>query len=144
MIAGAELEFHQKLPWSLWDGIWEWEARLDFVRGLNRSDSTNLPRITPLREGLALNYRTNAFAAELELQRSESQGILAPNETPTDAYTFVNLSADAPVTTSFGTFRVLGKLTNLLDAEAKNHVSVLKDLAPLPGRNFVVGLQARL
>jgi iron complex outermembrane receptor protein len=33
-------------------------------------------------------------------------------------------------------------VTNILDEEARNHVSVIKDLAPLPGRSYSAGIQA--
>jgi len=144
VIFGLELEHRTQLPWNLWDGIWELETRLDLTRGRNRSDRAALPRITPIRETLGLSYRGNAWGAELELQRSEAQREVALNEIPTLAYTMLNVGADFPVTTSFGALRISARLNNALDTEARNHVSFVKDVAPLVGRNFVLGVQARL
>ncbi len=147
VLFGAEFEYRARLPWSLWNGIWEVEAKLDWVRGRNRTDDVNLPRITPFRESLALDYRSNALSAEIEIARSETQNFLAPNETRTPGYTLLNLGAEVPVRLSslgLGALRVTARLNNALDAEARNHVSLLKDLAPLTGRNFVLGIQAQL
>jgi iron complex outermembrane receptor protein len=144
LLVGVELESRTRLPWKLWDGIWELEARLDLVRGLDRSNETQLPRMTPMRETVALGYRGNSFSGELELSRAEAQGFLAPNETRTPAYTLVNLGGEMPLGTGFGALRLTARLNNVLNAEARNHVSFVKDIAPLAGRNFIFGLQARM
>lgn len=147
VLYGAEFEYRARLPWSLWNGIWELEAKVDWVRGRNRSDDANLPRITPIRETLALDYRTNSLSAEVELSRSEAQTFLAPNETRTPGYTLLNVGAEVPVrlkALGLGALRVTARLNNALDVEARNHVSLLKDLAPITGRNFVMGIQAQL
>ncbi len=141
---GAEFELTERLPWTFWDGIWELETRLDIVRGFNRTDRTFLPRVTPVRETVGLSYRGNSIAADIEIQRSEAQTQLAANEQKTPAYTMLNLGAEMPVTTGFGALRLTARLNNAFDVEARNHVSFVKDVAPLPGRNFIVGLQARL
>jgi iron complex outermembrane receptor protein len=56
----------------------------------------------------------------------------------------LNLGFEIPIQSELGSFSVLGRFNNVLDVEARNHVSFVKDIAPLPGRNFVIGLQARL
>jgi iron complex outermembrane receptor protein len=144
LLVGFEVEYRRRLPWRLSGGSFELELALDWVRGMTRGDSKNLPRMPPLRETVALGYRTSAFSAEIEVQRSEAQGIVAPNELPTSAYTLVNLGVEVPVRTTFGTFSLLARLNNFFDVEARNHVSFVKEIAPLPGRNFVAGIQARI
>jgi iron complex outermembrane receptor protein len=144
VLYGAEFELREQLPWNLWNGIWELETRLDLVRGFNRTDRTFLPRVTPVRETVGLNYRGNSVAADVEIQRSEAQTQLATNEQRTPAYTMLNLGAEMPVTTTFGALRLTARLNNAFNVEARNHVSFVKDVAPLPGRNFIVGVQARL
>ncbi len=144
LLYGVELEQRVRLPLKLWDGIWELDAKLDLVQGRDRTNDDPLPRMTPMRESLSLDYRGNSFSAALELARSEAQSRLASNETRTEGYTLVNIGAEVPVSTDFGAVRLTGRLTNLLDAEARNHVSFVKDIAPLAGRNFILGLQARL
>lgn len=144
MLFGAELEYHQQLPWRVWRGVFEVGLVLDWVRGINGTDSTNLPRMPPVRENISLSYRSSAFSIDLEMQRSEAQGIVAVNELPTGSYTIFNLGVEVPITTSFGQFDVLLSFNNMFNAEARNHVSFAKNVAPMSGRNLVLGLQARI
>lgn len=144
LLVGAEIEYRQRLPWTLGKGSFEVELALDWIRGLNRSDSTNLPRMTPLRETIALAYKSSAFSVEVEMQRSEAQNLVAPNEISTDSFTLFNLSAEVPISANFGRFSLLGRVNNIFNTEARNHVSFVKDIAPLPGFNAVIGLQARI
>ena len=76
------------------------------------------------------------------MQRSERQTRTAPNETQTDDYTLLNVGVEAPLRVEWGLISVFGRVNNIFNEKARNHVSVIKDLAPLPGRNFIVGLQA--
>jgi len=70
------------------------------------------------------------------------QDEVAEFELPTESYTMINLSgawrpfADEGVT-------VFAEARNLTDTEAREHVSFLKDIAPLPGRNLRVGIAYR-
>lgn len=141
---GAEVEYRRQLPWRVWKGVFEIEARFDWVRGRDRTHRANLPRMTPVRESIGLAYQTSAFTIEAEVQRSEAQGLVAQGELPTSSYTMLNLGLEVPFATSFGTFRAIARANNLNDVDARTHVSFLKDRAPLPGRNFLLGLQAVL
>lgn len=144
LLLGAELEYRQRLPWNLAGGVFEAGLTLDFVRGLNMTDMSNLPRITPVRETLVLGYRSSLLSAQVEAQRSEAQSLVASSELPTDAYVLIHLGAEVPIHTPVGRLSLIGRLNNLLDVEARNHVSLIKDLSPMPGRSFVLGLQARI
>jgi len=70
------------------------------------------------------------------------QDRVAELELPTNDYTLVNLTgawrplADRNVT-------IFAEARNLTDAEAREHVSFLKDIAPMPGRNFRFGVAYR-
>ncbi|MCM0606577.1 MAG: TonB-dependent receptor [Xanthomonadaceae bacterium] len=141
---GAELEYRHELPWKVGAGFFEVEAKVDFVRGLNISTSQNLPRITPIRETIGIDYNTNFLRTGIELQHSERQAMTAPGELPTEGYYLVNLALEAPINTSFGVLQAKLRVNNLLNEEARTHVSFLKDRAPLPGRNIVLGIQANI
>lgn len=138
---GTEAEFKHKL-YALSHGVLELELRGDMVRGINRSTGDNLPRMTPMRENVSLLYKTDRYQTDIELERSERQTLTAPNESKTDAYTLVNLGLEAPVNVASTELSVFARVNNVFDVEARNHVSVLKDIAPLPGRNFILGMQA--
>ncbi|MGZ3721441.1 MAG: TonB-dependent receptor, partial [Bdellovibrionales bacterium] len=139
---GIELEYHYKLPSLIPGGTLEAEFKGDSLRGVNRQSGENLPRITPIRETIGLVYKADRFQTDLEVQRSEKQTLTAPNETNTGAYTFLNLGVEAPVRMDFAAFSIFARANNIFDAEGKNHVSVIKEASPLPGRSFVLGLQA--
>ena len=139
---GLEAEYRRRLPALLPGGVLELDLKLDTVRGLNRSTGDNLSRITPVRETVALIYKTDRYQADVEVQRSEKQDLTSPFETATPAYTFLNLGVEAPVRLSWTTLSTFARLNNVFNAEWRNHVSVLKEDAPLPGRNFMIGMQA--
>lgn len=143
-IYGAELEYRQELANSVFGGKLEVEGKMDFVRGVNLSQSVNLPRISPIREMLALEHRANSLRSRLELQYTHLQTLSAPGETHTPGYFMMNLGFDRPFNTSFGVLQATLRLNNVLDTEARNHVSFLKDRAPLPGRNLILSLTARI
>ncbi len=139
---GAELETRYKLPSLVPGGTLEAEFKVDTLRGVNRGNGDNLPRITPIRETIGLVYKADRFQADAEVQRSEKQTLTAPNESATEAYTFFNLGVEVPVRFEWASFSVFARANNIFDAEGKNHVSVIKDVSPLPGRNFTLGMQA--
>ncbi len=141
---GGEFEWRQELPKILSQGVFEVDFKADFVRGQDRSASSSLPRMTPIRETIGLNYRLNGYFTELEWQHTHDQTFLAQNESRTKGFHWLNWSAEAPLETSFGAFRLIGKVQNIFNVESRSHVSFLKDKAPLPGRNFIVGIQASI
>ena len=67
---------------------------------------------------------------------------MAEFELPTDGYTLVNLfGAWRPFNDQAITLFAEGR--NLGDEEAREPASFLKDIAPLPGRNFRLGVSYR-
>lgn len=138
---GAELELRQRIPAKV-PGVLEAEFKLDTLRGINRDTGDSLPRVTPMRETLALIYKANSFQTEVEWQRSERQTHTAPNETSTREFNILNLGAEAPLRLVGARLNVFARVNNVLNEKARSHVSLLKDVSPLPGRNVVVGLQA--
>lgn len=143
-IYGAEIEYRQEIPWRIVGGFVELSGKIDWLQGRDLTHATHLPRMTPMRESFGVHYRWAALLTEFELQRSEFQGRVASNEIPTDAYTQVNWGAEMPLTTPIGIFHFSARVNNVFDVEARNHVSLLKDRAPLPGRNFIFSLQAQI
>jgi iron complex outermembrane receptor protein len=112
----------------------------DYVHAEDSSGEP-LPRITPFRYGVSLNYESEHWTASIEGWLVDSQNRVAQFETTTPNYTFLNVSAGY----KFQAWRTYNYLyvraTNLLDAEARDHLSFLKEVFPLPGRGVVVGLR---
>jgi iron complex outermembrane recepter protein len=113
----------------------------DYVHAEDSSGEP-LPRITPFRWGVSLNYESEHWTASIEGWLVDSQNRVAEFETTTPNYTFFNVSAGY----KFQAWRTYNYLyvraTNLLDAEGRDHLSFLKEVFPLPGRGVVVGLRS--
>ena len=117
--------------------------QVDTVRAKNRSDDEDLPRIPPVRTIVGVDYQyKNRFGASVEGVFVEDQGRTAEFESPTGGYQLLNSSLDIKIPTS-PSYQLALYLqgTNLTDQEARVHSSFIKDLAPLRGRNFLLGVR---
>jgi iron complex outermembrane receptor protein len=134
------LEFAGKF--HVYEGTGALDMRLkgDYVRATDRRSGDPLPRISPLRLGFGLDYSLSRFGATLDVTRTFEQDRVADNERATDGYTMVDatLSYHLPTKLHLDAFV---KATNLLDEEAREHTSFLKDIAPLGGRSVLFGLR---
>jgi iron complex outermembrane receptor protein len=104
----------------------------------------NLPLQAATRFGAELGYRNAGLRAGLSLIRAQKQDRLAAfEENATPGYT--QLNANLSYNQRFGnhdvTWFLLAK--NLLDRDIRLSTSVLRDIAPLPGRNIVFGARAK-
>lgn len=117
------------------------ELGADYVRAELRGTGEPLPRIPPLRYRLGLHYRGEKLQAQVEGQRVEEQDRVAALERPTEGYTLLNASVGYRFFAGNMVYDVLLRGTNLTDEEARNHVSFLKDLVPLPGRDLNLALR---
>lgn len=113
----------------------------DTVRATNTTDSTPLPRTTPVRFGAAFDWRSGSWSFNAELRNVESQRRIAPIETATDGYQMLNLSGAWQFDLGRTKGELFARATNLLDETARVHASFLKDIAPLPGRDVTVGVR---
>jgi len=116
------------------------ELRGDYVRA-TLDDGTPVPRIPPLSLLAALEAQTGHFDARAEVQWFDEQDRLAPFETPTDSFAFVNLSLAWHPVEGADNVTVLLEADNVFDTEGRRHASFTKDFVPLAGRN--VKLSAR-
>ncbi len=140
--AGVEAEVEGKL-FSVGRGEIDLRVFGDYVSG-QLSDGENLPRISPARLGARLEYHDSRLTAGLETTHTFEQDQVAVFETATDGFTMLdadlnwNLAVDERFTVD-----LFLRASNLLDQDARRHVSFVKDLAPLPGRNFAFGIRSR-
>jgi iron complex outermembrane recepter protein len=72
----------------------------------------------------------------LNLRRVEEQTRVSEFESETPAYAMLDASVSYQFVTGSLGHEIVLRGTNLTDEEARNHVSVLKDLVPLPGRDI--------
>lgn len=120
------------------------EASADYVRAAIEPTDEPLPRIAPMRVGAAFHYRDTRFDVRGEVRRTATQDRVSAFETETPGHTFVNASASYRI---FGGARtitdILVRATNMANTLGRNHVSYLKDLAPLPGRDIRAAVRLR-
>jgi len=126
--------------WSSGDRTISLEGQADYVHA--DTDLGPAARIPPYSVTGRIAYASTAFDAGLEVRHVGEQDELADFELGTDGYTLVNLTgAWRPLTDRNVT--VFAEARNLTDEEAREHVSFLKDIAPLPGRNLRIGVAYR-
>ncbi|CAG2138236.1 putative TonB-dependent receptor [Cupriavidus yeoncheonensis] len=119
----------------------DFEARADYVRGENRNTGEPLPRLAPLRLGGALVYGAGPWGARVDVTYAARQTRVPANDTPTDAYTLLSLALTYKFKTSGTQTLVYLRGDNLTNQEARNASSILRDIAPLPGRSVKVGFR---
>ena len=135
--ARRELKQHQ-------GGVFNGFGKFDWVRAKNTDSGSNLPRISPTRLTLGVEYTKEKWTADLEAQYVAHQTKTARFENGTDAYTLTNLGYTYNIVRDDKAFSFFARVRNIFDVEARNHVSFIKDIAPLAGRNFIVGAQIQM
>ncbi|MGH8577543.1 MAG: TonB-dependent receptor [Gammaproteobacteria bacterium] len=98
--------------------------------------------MTPPRFGGGLDYRFGPWSGDFEVMRVVKQADNAARETATDGYTQVDLGVGYTFGTQPADLTLALRGTNLLDEEERRHTPFLKDIAPLPGRSFLLALRA--
>lgn len=114
----------------------------DLVRA-EFDDSGDLPRIPAGRLGARGDLIQGPWSGSLEYVRVFEQDRVADYETSTPGYNMINGTVAFDFDLGPTAAQVYVRGTNLLDELAMNHASFIGDLAPLRGRNFVLGLRAR-
>lgn len=119
----------------------------DYVRGYNEKDREFIPRMPPMHLGGRLECEFGRFSGGLELRHALEQTRVKTgfrSESGTDPYTLIN--ADFAWQIMRGDRYELSmtlQATNLLDADARQSTSFRKEVAPMPGRGFSIGMQLR-
>lgn len=119
--------------------------KFDTVRADDRSTGLPLPRIAPRRFGAGLDYRQGQLGARVDATWVSGQNRVSTNELPTDSYTMLNaaLTYRLKMPAPQGSVELFLRGVNLLNEDARNHVSLLKDIAPLGKRSGQLGLRAQ-
>jgi iron complex outermembrane recepter protein len=112
------------------------EVGLDYVRGTLEDIDEPLPRIPPLRGQFGLRFQRNAFQAGGNLVTTGEQARLFQGETPTDGYQMFRVFAAYSLQQGRTVHTITARVDNLTNELYRNHLSLIKDLAPEMGRNF--------
>jgi iron complex outermembrane receptor protein len=132
---GLEVDAGVRL-FDLGDTRVEVTGLLDLVRADILGGGGPVPRIPPLRLIGGVEASGGAVGGRLEVEHATRQGRIAAFETATPAWTMVNASVSwKPFGADRGT-TIVASANNIFDVDARRHSSLLKDFAPLPGRDF--------
>jgi iron complex outermembrane receptor protein len=132
---GIEAEFVYQISAPLKANIFG-----DYIKA-ELSDGGNLPRTPPIRIGASLQYQEDKYDGEISINHYFEQDDIAPLETVTESYSLLDMNVNYYLDGFSSDFVIYAKANNLTDEVAKVHSSFLKDVSPLPGRNFSVGIR---
>jgi iron complex outermembrane recepter protein len=114
----------------------------DYVYAENLSGNDALPRIQPFRMRAGINYELERlFRARVEWQQVFRQSRTSDFETATPHYNTLNVFLSREFVVEGQAFELFVRGTNLLNQKAREHVSFIKDLAPLPGASVLAGVR---
>ena len=133
---GAELATHTHL-FSRGESHIELDMSADYVRATVKGGA-NLPRIPPVRAAVGLTMHGGPWSARAEVRHTFDQDHVAPLESRTHGYTFVNAHAGYRLIAGNTVHDILLRGSNLTNELARSHVSALKEVAPLPGRDVAL------
>ncbi|WP_309644227.1 TonB-dependent receptor domain-containing protein [Phenylobacterium sp.] len=132
---GAEVEASYRF-WEDGERSFSLEGSADYVHGA--TDLGPPARIPSWSATGRAVFEGGWWTGKLELRQVGEQDRVADSELPTDGYRMLNASLVFRPFTDKG-LKIFADARNINDAEAREHASFLKDLAPLPGRSFRIG-----
>lgn len=137
---GFEAKDHWKLGESAY-GKFALELSGDYTRATNLDTGEALPRIAPLRLSSGLLWELNRWQARVDVEHASNQGRVPDNESGTNGYTTLGASAGYNFTVGGSQWLAFVKGDNLTDQTVRYASSILRDIAPAPGRSVEVGLR---
>ncbi|MBC54028.1 MAG: hypothetical protein CMQ34_09375 [Gammaproteobacteria bacterium] len=131
--------------WQLFTNDW---GHFDLHAGYDRvnaqlADNSYLPRISPERVSGGVDWHLGSWRGGLDVYRMMEQDKVPALETPTPGYTMVNLRVAYEFDIGSSTLEAFIQGRNLGNEEARVATSYLRDYAPLPGRNVIMGIRGR-
>ncbi len=109
---------------------------VDYVEGKKRDVNEYLPFIPPLRGIVGIEYRTAKYHIGAEIKLVSSQNKVAPDEAKTPGYGIINLHLGLRLPFSGLAHEINLNIENLTNKTYYDHLSRIKEFAPMPGRNI--------
>lgn len=116
------------------------DGSADYVRGEARGNGGNLPRIPPVGFRSGFTVATAPLDWRIEVAGRLDQDHVGANETRTDGYTVLNTAFTWRPFSENRNLALQLQGRNLTDEEGRNHTSLLKNVAPIRGREVRLGL----
>lgn len=138
--AGIEAKDHWTLGENAY-GKWALEVSGDYTRAKNLDTGEALPRIAPLRVNTGLLWERERWQARVDVEHAASQRRVPENETGTDGYTTLGASVGYKFKVGESQWLAFVNGENLTNQTVRYASSILRDIAPAPGRSVEVGLR---
>ncbi len=131
--------------WQLFTNDWgHFDVHLGYDRvNAELADNSYLPRISPERVSGGVDWHLGGWRGGLDVYRMMEQDKVPALETATPGYTMVNLRVAYEFDVGSSTMEAFIQGRNLGNEDARVATSYLRDFAPLPGRNVIVGVRGR-
>jgi iron complex outermembrane receptor protein len=95
----------------------------------------------PVTVKTGLELQSPLFDFGIDVRWAAEQNKIAAFELPTDSYFLFNLDLDVRPFKDHPEISFFARARNLTDEQARISTSFIKDVAPLPGRDFRLGAQ---
>jgi iron complex outermembrane receptor protein len=138
--AGIEAKDHWTLGENAY-GKWALEVSGDYTRAKNLDSGEALPRIAPLRVNTGLLWERERWQARVDVEHAASQRRVPENESGTDGYTTLGASVGYKFKVGASQWLAFVNGENLTNQTVRYASSILRDIAPAPGRSVEVGLR---
>lgn len=144
---GVKAEFYgveAQDRWHLTQGAYgrfDLELAGDYTRAKNKDTGQALPRISPLRLRTALLWEYRDWQARAEIENAASQRRVPDNETSSDGYTTLGASLGYSFDVGDSRWLAFVKGANLTNQTVRYASSILRDIAPAPGRSVEAGIK---
>ena len=144
--AGASfsgLDLEASLTLARWrDGELRLTGFFDTVEAeLDVSGNDRLPLMPPDRIGFGLEASWGAVSANLDYVRASAQNNTAEHELATEGYDDLRAWLSYAIERDDMLAELFLRGRNLTDDEQRHHTSIVKDMAPAPGRTIEAGLR---
>jgi len=138
--AGVEAKEHLSLGENAY-GKWALELSGDYTRAQNLDSGEALPRIAPLRLNSGLLWEHDRWQARLDAEHASAQRRVPANERGTDGYTTLGASLGYKFNVGKSQWLAFVNGENLTNQTVRYASSILRDIAPAPGRSVEIGLR---
>ena len=113
----------------------------DYTHARNMDTGQPLPRISPLRATLAVDYGYGPFGARAEMEHAWAQHRVPEDDLPTASYTRLGLIFTYKFHVGATNWLAYVRGDNLTNQDIRYASSVVRDIAPEGGRSVMVGMR---
>ncbi|MEA1983450.1 MAG: TonB-dependent receptor [Campylobacterota bacterium] len=120
----------------------EGSVALEAIRG-ELKDGSDIPRMPPFSASIKLKHKYHDYSSSIGYKYVDRSRFEGANETRTPAYGWLSAYIEYVYKSKYIEGLIYLKGENLTNEMAYNHLSFLKDTAPLPGRQITAGLELK-